>query len=190
MASKTKAEATASEKSSGVNPEEILKPFQEASVKFLQANFAAQEAIVKQNAQASFELQEEARKIEQAAYDSVAEATKKHAESMGQETKGSPEEIYAARAQAQLDYEKEVSQVYIDTQAKLTGIAQKAFGDSGEEVAKQFTNEQQGLYQVYLRDLQQAWAETKDLDPQIINAIATDILFTINTAGGSGVGNG
>ncbi len=190
MASKTKAEDTASATSSSTSPEEVLKPFQEASIKFLQANFAAQEAIVKQNAQASLELQEEARKIEQAAYDVVAEATKKHAESMGQESKGSPEEIYAARAQAQLDYEKEVSQVYIDTQAKLAAIAQKAFGDNGENVAKQITSEQQGLYEVYLRDLQKAWSETKNLEPQLIGAIATDILFTINAVGGGQVGNG
>lgn len=190
MASKTKAEDTASAKSSATSPEEVLRPFQEASIKFLQANVAAQEAIVKQNAQASFELQEEARKIEQAAYDVVAEATKKHAENMGQQGKGTPEEIYAARAQAQLDYEKEVSQVYIDTQTKLTAVAQKAFGEGGENIVKQFTSEQQGLYEVYLRDLQKAWSDTKNLEPQLISAIATDILFTINAVGGDHVGNG
>lgn len=172
---------TASDESSSVKTEDVLRPFQDASVKFLQTNFSAQESAIKQRAQAYLDLQAEVRKVEQEAYDAVMEANRKHVNKMGQQaTSNSMEEMYSERAQSQFDYEREVRQVYIDAQAKLKAIAQKAFGEEGGDETKQFANQRQDAYQSYLADLQQAWSDTKALDPQTMNAIASHILFTIN----------
>lgn len=180
MVSQNQPGDTAPAKSSSVDIEEGLKLFQEASAKFLQADFSAQESAIKQRAQAYLDFQAEVRKVEQEAYGAVMELTKKHINSMGHQVAGSLEEMYYVRAQSQLDYEKEVRQVYIDIQAKLNTIAQKAFDGEGEGAIKQFANQRENAYQAYMADLQHAWSNTRALDPQTMNAIASNILLTIN----------
>jgi hypothetical protein len=163
--------------------EDALRPFQEAAAKFLQASFAAQQAVMKQRMHAWLDLQDEVRKTEHEAYQAAMAATRKHVDAMAQPPAGSPEEVNAARAQAQLEYEKEIRQLHADTQAKLTALAQRASGEGGAGApAGQPFTQQQDAYQAYLADLQQAWASTKALDPQAMNAIAANILFTINAA--------
>ena len=171
--------------------EEALRPFQEASAKFLQASVAAHEAAIKQRAQAWLDLQDEARKIEQDTHHAVLDATRKHLEKLGQPATASPEDAFAARAQSQIDYEKAVRQAHVDAQTKLTTIAQKASGEStggggGDDSLKKLTNQRQDAYQTYLADLQKAWSGVKSLDPQTVNAIASNILFTINAIGQAG----
>lgn len=182
-ASEKAALSTSSEKAAAdkgnVNPEEALRPFQDAAAKFLQAIVSAQQSATKQRTQAYLDFYDNLRKVEQEAYQTVMDATKKHVEKLGQQTTNSPEEVYTAGAQSQFDYEKQVRQVSIDTQAKLKDLVQKSFGEDGGDPTKQFADERQKAYQTYLADLQQAWANTKALDPQTIKAIASNILFTL-----------
>jgi|GEM_PF-5642379 len=186
MAPKNKPVDTASDQPSTAEPdqgtklEDVVKPFQEASAKFLQANFVAQESAFREHTQANLALQDEIRKAEQEAYDSVMKASKKYLDNMGQQVSGSMEEMYLARAQSQVDYQNEVRRIYEDTQAKLKDIAEKGAADERGNVFKQIANQQQDAFQTYLADLQQAWAGTKAVDPQTMNAIAYNILFSLN----------
>ncbi|PYP86888.1 MAG: hypothetical protein DMF61_11840 [Blastocatellia bacterium AA13] len=162
-------------------PEDVLKPFQDASAKFAQAHLAAQESAVKKQAHTWLDLQDKIRKIEQDAYNAVTEATRKHLSNLGEQTGGSLEDAFAARAQAQIEYEKQVRQIYADTEAKLRELADKSANEQqGSDPVTHFTNRRQDAYQAYLADLQQAWSNTKNLDPQTVNAIASNILSTIN----------
>jgi len=185
MAARNKSDETAAENPSPVNPSnpaEALKPFHDASAKFLQANFAAHEAAMKQRMQAWLEFQEEARKVGDEAQTAVMDATRKYMDKVGQPGTGTQEEQYSARAQSHLDYEKEIRQAYIDNRTKVTGIAQKAFGQSADDMMKQLANQRQDAYQAYLADLQRAWSSTTTVDPQTIAAIASNILMTVQGA--------
>lgn len=161
------------------NTEEVLRPFQDASAKYLQAKVAAQEAVVKQRAQACLDLRDRIHEVEQEAYRALMEATRKHVEKIGQQSTANIPERYFAHAQSQADYEQEIRQVYIDSYAKLATIAQNAFGEDASEAIKSFTDQQQGAYQSYLTDLQQAWSATKSLDPRTMSAIASNIMCTM-----------
>jgi hypothetical protein len=178
--SKDEPADSGSDESASVNTEEVLKPFHDASVKFLEANFSAQESAMKHCVQAYLDFQNEVRKLEQQAYDAVMEATKKHVDRMGQRPAAGMEEMYSARVLSQMEYENEVRRVYMEGQAKLTEIAQKASRENGGEATKQFANQRQDAYQTYWADLQRAWSSTKALDPQTMKAIASDILCTLN----------
>lgn len=183
MTSQKKPGDAGSEAFTSSGTKDVLKPFQDASAKFLQATFSAQEVALKQRAQAWLDFQDEVRKGEQEAYQAVMAATRKHVNTMGQPVTGNMEEMHSARAKTQLEYEKEVRQIYADTQAKMTAIAQKVFGEGGGgEPTKQASNPRQDAYQAYLTDLQQAWSGIKALDPQTMNAIASSIMYTINAA--------
>ncbi len=191
MASQNKPNKPAgdsSDASSGVNTEDSLRPFQDAAAKFLQAHFSAQESFMKQRAQACLDLQEGVRKVEQEAHQAVMDVTRRHIQATGQPATGQAaaggvEAAYAARVQAQLDYEKEVRQIHADAQAKVMALVQKAQSESfGEESVKNFASQRQGAYQAYLEDLQRAWSGTKALDPRTLNAIASTILMTMNAA--------
>jgi hypothetical protein len=169
---------------SGASTEEVLRPFQAASAKFLQANYMAQEAAISQRAQAWLDVQDEVRRVDQEAYQAAMAAMRKHINTIGQSATVSPEEAYAVRARAQLDYEREVRQICAEAQAKVTAIAQKRFGEGGGAGStEQFFNQRQDAHKAYLADLQQAWSTIQSLDPQIANAIASSILFTINAVG-------
>jgi hypothetical protein len=100
---------------------------------------------------------------------------------MGQQPAASVEEMYFARARAQLDFEKEVRQVHIDAHAKLAAIAQKAMAEDAGGVVKGLTDQRQDAYQTYLADLQQAWSTTKTLDPHTIGAIASNMMFAMHS---------
>jgi 4-hydroxy-3-methylbut-2-enyl diphosphate reductase IspH len=180
MASQIRPGDTTSDKFPDVNTEETLRPFQEASRRFLQASFAAQQSAIKQHSEAYLDFQNQVREVEREAYRAVIEATQKHVERIGQQATGSMEEMYYARAQSQLDYEKEVRQVYIDTQTKLRAIAERAFGENSEDASKQLADQRQEAYQAYLSELRLAWSNTTTLDPHTMNAIASHILSTIN----------
>ena len=58
--------------------DDVLKPFQEAATRLLQANLAAQESAFKQRAKAELDYQDEVRNVEQEAYRAVTAATRKH----------------------------------------------------------------------------------------------------------------
>lgn len=163
------------EKPANATPEEVLKPFHEASMKFVQANLSANESTMKQ----CLDFQQKVRKIEQETYDAVIEVTKRHLGKIGQQTAGSMEEWFAARMQLQLDYEKEVRQLYADSQTKLNDIAQKANSEDCPEAVKQLTNQRQDAYQAFLGDLQRAWSNITTLDPQSMRAITSHILGTL-----------
>ena len=183
----------------GVNTEEILKPFHEAGQKFLQANAAAQEAAVQQSTKATLDFQDAVRKLEQKTYDAVTDLTRKHAEtvsklaggggggggSAGTPAEGSDEDPSLAYAQAQLDYEKALRQIYGDAQGDFAVLAQKAFGEDakGGSPVKTFNDQRQNAYQSYLSDLSKAWSGVKQYDPQTVSAIATHILYTVNSIG-------
>jgi hypothetical protein len=167
---------------SAASSEDVLRPFQEASAKYLQAKCAAQEAAIKQRAQACFDLQDRIREVEQEAYRAIMEATRKHTQKLGQSSAADPPGTQAARAQSQLDYENEVRQVYMDSHVKLAGIAHKVSSEDAGEAIKNYADQQQNAYQSYLADLQQAWSATKSLDPQSMSAIAYNIMFTMHAS--------
>ncbi len=161
--------------------DDVLKPFQEASTKLLQANLTAQESAFKQRAKAELDYQDEVRNVEQEAYRALTAATRKQLDQLGQQGSGAPEQQFAARAQAQLDYEDEVRRIYTDAQTKLTAAAQKACdANAGGDAAQQLTNQRQDAYKSYLSDVQQAWSSIKALDPQTVNVIATHIMSTMS----------
>jgi len=177
--SKTTSKAAAAKDTNA--EDEVLKPFQDASEKFLQATVSAHENAMKQYAQTYLDSQEEVQKVQQEGYQAVLEITKKYLDKAGQQKKASsPEEDYFGQAQAQLDYEKEVRQVYADTDAKLQAIARKIAGDETEELTRRLTTQREDAYQAYLSDLQKAWSGANDLNPEAVNAIASNILTTIN----------
>lgn len=181
MAAQKKPVDRAPDNSAAVNVEEILKPFQDASAKFLQAKIASHEAAAKQRAQACIDLQNRVREVEQEVYRAVMDATKKQVEQIGQQQAGSVEEIYFARARAQIDFEREVRQVYIEAHAKLAAIGQKAMAEDAGGTVKGFTDQRQDAYQTYLTDLQQAWSTTKSLDPQTMGAIASNMMYAMHS---------
>jgi hypothetical protein len=155
-------------------------------VKFLQANQSVVEGAMRQCAQAWLDFQDEVRKAEHDAHQAAVAAARKHINAMAQPG-ANPEEIYSTRARAQFDYEKEIRQIYSDTQTKLTAVAQKTFGEGGtQNVVKDVSSQRQDAYQAYLADLRQAWSGMKTLDPHTINAIASSILFTISAASQAG----
>lgn len=172
--------------SSTTNVEDVLRPFQEASSRFLQASLAAHESVIRQQAQAWLDLQDEVRRVEQEAYRAATEATRKHLDQLGQQPE-SLEQMYSARMQAQFEYENEIRRVYADAQAKLVDVARKAQDQTtGGDTARKLGNQQQDAYRTYMSDLQQAWSGTKSLDPQTVNAIASHILSTMNSVGQAG----
>jgi hypothetical protein len=181
MAAQKKPADVAPDNPSSVSVEDVLKPFQDASAKFLQAKIASHEAAAKQHAQACIDVQDRIREVEQEAYRAVMEATKKHVEQMGQQPAASVEEMYFARARAQLDFEREVRQVHIDAQSKLATIAQKAMAEDAGGVVKGYTDQRQDAYQTYLADLQQAWSATKSLDPHTMSSIASNMMFAMHS---------
>jgi BMFP domain-containing protein YqiC len=167
--------------------EDVLRPFQEASNRFVQASWAAHESALKQQAQAWLDFQDEVRQIEQEVGRAVVAATRKHLDQLGQQGAESLEQLHAARAQAQLEYENEIQRVYADAQAKLTEVIRKAGGGGGgADAARQLTDRRQDAYKTYLSDLQRAWSTTGSLDPQTMNAIASHILCIVNTVGQPG----
>src|SRR5215471_9325816 len=133
MPSKNKPEDTGADapspKDAGPNAEDVLKPFQDAAAKFQQANYAAQEAAIKQRAQACLNFQDEVRKVEQDAFNAIMEANRKQIGKIGQQETGSTEELYSARVQTQFDYEKEIRQVCADAQTRLKAVVEKACSD-------------------------------------------------------------
>jgi hypothetical protein len=164
----------------GESPADVLKRFQEASSKFIRANAAAQEAACAESAKLQLDFQQQVRSVEQDASRAIADAIKRHIERAGQQGSSRPEDVYSLHAQAQLDFEREIRQIYADAEGKLREIAQKTSGEGGSGLLKQVTDSRQEAYQAYVADLQQAWASTKALDPQTMNAIASTILCTIN----------
>jgi len=181
VTSYTTNNTTSNTTSNAATLDDVLKPFQEASTKLLQANLAAQESAFKQRAKAELDYQDEVRNVEQEAYRALTAATRKQLDQLGQGTGSSPEQQFAARAQAQLDYEDEVRRVYADAQTKLTAAAQKACdANASGDAVQQLTNQRQDAYKNYLSDLQQAWSGTKALDPQTVNVIATHIMSTMS----------
>jgi protoporphyrinogen oxidase len=184
--SKTTAKDT-SDQGQDATTEEVLRPFQEASEKFLQANVSAHQDAAKQYAQTYLDSQQEISEAQQEAYESILKITRKYLETAGQQQKAdSPEEAYLAQAQSQFEYEKAVRQIYIDTDAKLQAIAQKLSGDQNEGLTRKLSGQRQDAYQTYLSDLQKAWSGAKNLSPEAINAIASNILSTISAASQAG----
>lgn len=171
---------TTSEPGTTARADDALKPFQEAAARYLQASLSAHESAITDRAKAHLDFHEQARSIEQDAYRSVMDATRKHMDRVAQPAQGSVEEIYSARLQAQLGYEKEVREVYADAEAKLRALAHKAFTEGGGDTFKRVVNQRQDAYQAYVADLQNAWSNTKTQDPQVMAAIASHILCTIN----------
>ncbi len=181
MASQGNSADTASDSTTQANTDETLRPFHDASAKFFQASMAARDAVFKQRAQAYLDVQDKVREVEQEAQRALAEATRKHVDQIGQQGAGSLEEQHTARAQAQVDYEKDVRQIYADTQAKLKDVAGASAAADGGDAIGQLLRQRQDAYQTYLIDLQQAWSGAKSLDPQTVHAIASSILLTINS---------
>ncbi|HEX8737854.1 MAG TPA: hypothetical protein VF721_21160 [Pyrinomonadaceae bacterium] len=183
--SKTTSKAAADE-SSNATTEEVLRPFQEASEKFLQANLSAHENAVKQFAQTYLDTQQEIAEVQQEAYQAILKITKKYVDSAGQQKSDNPQEAFFGQAQEQFEYEKAVRQIYIDTDAKLQAIAQKVSGDENEGLPRKLAGQRQDAYQQYLSDLQKAWSGAKNLSPEAINAIASNILSTISSVSQAG----
>ena len=184
MATQGKRQKTAGsgpDKSTNVNPEEVLRPFHEAAVKLAEANAAAHGSAIRKWAQSCIDFQNEARRIEQEAYNSIMEVNKKYFNAMGQEAAGSFEEIHASRTKLQQEYENEIREVYGATQNRLAELAQGAGGEDGGDAFRQLNDQRQEAYQAYLADLRQAWAEIPTVDPQAMNAVALHILSTINS---------
>jgi len=159
--------------------EEAVKPFYDASRKYLEAIVSAQEAAVKDALQAHLEFQQAARQIDQEAYDGVMEATKDHLDRMSEQTEGGVEQTYLARAQSQFEYESEVRRVYADAQAKLSDTVQSAARPEERDLGKRFTALQENAYEEYVADLQRAWSSGSALDPEAMKAIAANILCTL-----------
>ncbi|HEX7839515.1 MAG TPA: hypothetical protein VF469_18690 [Kofleriaceae bacterium] len=157
----------------------MLRPFQAASAKFMQATLLARETAARQRVQTSLDLQDEVYNAEQDAHRATMAAIRRHLGSLGQQANGSLEEMFAARARAQAGYEQELRQICTDTQGKLAAIAQRAASTAAADQARLASGPQQDSYRAYLSDLQQAWSNTKVLDPQTMNAIASNILFTM-----------
>jgi len=162
--------------------EDVVRPFQEASERFLQATLAANESAFKQCLSAWLDRNDEARQVEQELYSAVTAATRKHADQLGAPGNGSLADLYSARADKQAEYDKELKNLVADAEDKLSGIARKASKQSETtDAAKQRADQLQEAYRTYMSDLQKAWSGTTDLDPQTINAIASHILCTINS---------
>lgn len=180
--SQTQGQGQGQAQGQAANPEDVLRPFQDASNKFLQAHLAAHETAIKQQAHTWLDLQDKVRQIEQDTYNAVMEATRKHVSRLGQQS-GAFDEMMATRAQAQAEYEKDVRQAYTDAQSKLKDLAEKTANEQqGNDPVKTFTNQRQDAYQAYLADLQQAWSSARNLDPLTVNAIASSILSTIGVS--------
>jgi hypothetical protein len=174
-------------KTDNPSTDDVVRPFQEASNRFLQAAVAAHESAVKQAAHAWLDRNDEARQAEQELFSAVTAATRKYVDQLGQQGDASLADVSSARAEAQAEYDKELKHLAADAEAKLSAIARKACDGSGtNDAAQQRTNQLQQAYQAYMSDLQQAWSGTKALDPQTINAIASHILTTINCVSQAG----
>ena len=164
----------------GAGLEEAIRPFREASQRFMQATIAAQESVVKETLDAYLALQESARQIEREAYDAVMEATKRYQDRVLEQSGGALEEMFFARAQAQLQYESDVRDTYATAQAKLVDLAaQGNTPPQGETVLRTVTERQQDAYRQYISDLQEALSGSGALDPQVMRVIASGILCSL-----------
>ena len=176
--SQDKPAATAAQPGS----DDFVKPFQDASMKFLQAATSAYEGIVKDSMQAYSEFQQTARKLQQDTYEAVTEATRKHMSGLSEQPAGGkPEDVYSSRLQAQRSHENELRQTYTNAQSSLQDLMQKYFGAGNEDLLKKYISQRQEAYQQYMGDLQQAWSGASKLDPQTVKAIASSIVWTLNS---------
>ena len=187
MASKTKPagktpETAKQPPTSTTTAEDVLTRFNEASAKFLQTHVAAHESGLQEHAKACLEFQNRALKVEQEAQEALIDATKKHIENSGQKGTGSAEDAFAAISASQKNYDETVQGICADVQAKHTENAQKIFGGSGS--AEGVSKVSQDAFKASVAEIQKAWPAAKDSDPQTIKAIASNILFTIQAAGG------
>jgi len=178
-----KPEESTSQQPSNPGSDDPVKPFRDASMKFLQATMSVQQMTMKDSLQAYLDFQQTVRQLQQEAYDAVAEATRKHMARMSEQPpSGKVEEMYSSRLEAQANYENEVRQAYSNAQSKLQENAQKLFGPDGGDAMKKLMSARQEAYQQYLGDLQQAWSGINNLDPQTIKAIASNIICTLNAS--------
>ena len=163
------------------NPEEAVKPFRDASIKFLQAAMEARQNAAKDSTRAHLDFQKTVQEAEKEAYDAVVEATRKQMSRLNEQPSSSAEETYRIRIEAQINYEKEVRQAYANAQQRVQETTLKLFGaEGGGDFVKRLTSQRQEAYRQYLVDLQQAWSGMKDLNQQTIKTIATNILYTLN----------
>jgi hypothetical protein len=162
------------------NPADAVKPFQDASIKYMQAAMAAHQNAWKDSVQAQLAILQTVQKIQREAYDAVVEATRQHMRRMSEQPSASAEETYRTRIQAQINYENEVRQVYTNSQQRIQETLKMFGAEGGGDFG--LTSQKQDVYRQYLSDLQQAWSGMKDLDPQTIKTIATSILYTLNMA--------
>ncbi len=159
--------------------EEALQPFREASQRFMQATIAAQESVVKETLDAQLALQEAARQIEREAYDAVLEATKRYQDRVLEQSGGGLDEMFFARAQAQLQYESDVRDIYTNVQTKLVELAQRSTPPQGQGLMQSLADRHQDAYHQYISDLQAALSSSGNLDPQLLRVIAAGILSSL-----------
>lgn len=178
--SKRDKKKAAAPDSPAAEAEESLKLFQEAGQRFAEATSAAQQAAFEQWGKTYFEVQEEARLLEQEAMSAISKQSQDFFGAVKQEPSDKAGEDFAARARQQLEYEAEIRKVYVDAQEKLSALAQKLCGDQAEDISRQWSDQRQQAYQAYLGDLQKAWSSTTASDPQTMSAVALSILSTLN----------
>jgi hypothetical protein len=179
--SESKDEGGSNGQSSGPNATDSVKPFRDASTRFVQAKISAQQTVVRDRMLAHLDFQEAVRKVEQDSHNALLEAVRKHMKRISEPASDNVEEIYMSRMQSHMEYENEVRQVYADAQSRLQDITQRSFGPSSDDIINRFTTLQQAAYQKYLTELQQAWSGTTELDPQAVKAVATNMLCALNT---------
>lgn len=181
MSKTEKSETTNQPSTPTTNPADAIKPFHDASIKFLQAATAAHQTAIKDRVQVQLNFLQEGQKIEKEAYDAVLEATRKYMSRVSEPPSANAEETCRTRIQEQINYENDVRQAYSIAQQRVQDTASKVFGtEEGGDFVKQLTSQRQNAYRQYLSDLQQAWSGTKDLDPQTVKTISASILHTLS----------
>lgn len=180
-------DATPGDNPTGTNVDDVLRPFHEASNRFVQSHFAAHESAFRQHAHAWLDFQERVRQVEQDAYRGIVDATRKYLDQFGAQTEETRDRTFATRAQAQTEYENEVRRIQTDAHARLTDVTRKWAEECGKgEAVQQLFRQRQDAYQKYMSDLQQAWSTRTTHDPQTMNAIAAHILSTIQAVSQTG----
>lgn len=167
-----------------VDTQEVLRPFHEAALRFIQANEAARQSAARESAEAWLDIQREIHSLEHARFEAITAAHSKALAAAGTAWAGAPEEVFAALAKVNRDLGNEVQQALSEIEPKLAEVALAASGKRSAEIVDRYVHQWQAAYQAYAGEVQRAWSGVKDQDPQTMSAIAQHVLSTLATVYG------
>lgn len=181
MTESPKSKAGSKSAPAAADPGEVLRPFHEAAVRFVQANEAAREAAARESAEAWLDVQGEVHSIEHESFEAIAAANRRALAAVGNVATENPEEAFIALTKANIEIGSEIQKIQAETAPKLADVAQAASGERSTSIVDRYIQQRQAAYQAYVGEVQTAWSGVTDPNPQTMSTIAQYVLGTLAT---------